>query len=243
MRCSNCGSENPAGKKFCSECGGALSRGCPQCGAENAPAAKFCGDCGAALNPPVPPPVAETPPVQPQATRERRHLTVLFCDLVGSTKIAARLDPEEWRETVAGYHRAAAEAITRFDGHVAKYLGDGVMAFFGYPEAHENDAERAARAGLAILDAVGKLGGPVKLSARVGIDSGQVVVGTGAGKEADVFGDAPNIAARVQAVAEPGTVMITEATQRLVSGLFVVEERGVESLKGIERPMQLFRVV
>jgi class 3 adenylate cyclase len=128
-------------------------------------------------------------------------MTVLFCDLVGSTGIAAQLDPEEWRETVAGYHRAAAEAITRFGGHVAKYLGDGVMAFFGYPEAHDNDAERAARGGLAILDAMAKLNeqpGQPKLAARVGIHSGAVVVGTGAGKEADVFGDAPNIAARVQ---------------------------------------------
>src|SRR5215831_19330994 len=145
---------------------------------------------------------------------ERRHLTVLFCDLAGSTGIAAQLDPEEWRETVGGYHHAAAEAITRFGGHVAKYLGDGVMAFFGYPEAHDNDAERAARAGLAILDALAKLNeqpGRPMLAARVGIHSGSVVVGTGAGKEADVFGDAPNIAARVQAVAEPGTVMITEA--------------------------------
>ncbi len=129
---------------------------------------------------------------------------MLFCDLVGSTAIAAQLDPEEWRETVAGYHRAAAEAITRFDGHVAKYLGDGVMAFFGYPEAHDNDAERAARAGLAILDAIAKLNeqpGRPKLAARVGIDSGAVVVGAGAGKEADVFGDTPNIAARVQEAA------------------------------------------
>jgi class 3 adenylate cyclase len=145
---------------------------------------------------------------------------VLFCDLVGSTAIAAQLDPEEWRETVAGYHRAAAEAITRFDGHVAKYLGDGVMAYFGWPEAHDNDAERAARAGLAILDAIAKLNEQprhAKLSARVGIDSGAVVVGRGAGNEADVFGDTPNIAARVQAAAEPGTVTITDATQRLVS--------------------------
>ena len=134
---------------------------------------------------------------------------MLFCDLVGSTAIAAQLDPEEWRETVAGYHRAAAEAITRFGGHVAKYLGDGVMAFFGYPEAHDNDAERAARAGLAILDAIAKLNeqpGRPKLAARVGIDSGAVVVGAGAGKDADVFGDAPNIAARVQEAAAPGTV-------------------------------------
>src|SRR5208337_1163318 len=219
MRCSNCGSDNPAGKKFCSECGAALSRGCPRCGAENAPAAKFCGDCGAALNAPVPPPVAETPSVQPQDTGARRHLTVLFCDLVGSTAIPAQLDPEEWRETVAGYHRAAAEVITRFGGQVAKYLGDGVMAFFGYPQAHDNDADRAARAGLAIIDAIAKLNeqpGPPKLSARVGIHSGAVVVGAGAGKDADAFGDAPNIAARVQEAAAPGTVVVTEDTHRPV---------------------------
>src|SRR5215831_10263961 len=173
MRCSNCGSDNATGKKFCSECGAGLSRGCPQCGAENAPAAKFCGDCGAALIAPVPAPVAEIAPAQPRDTGERRHLTVLFCDLVGSTAISAQLDPEEWRETVAGYHRAAAEAITRSDGYVAKYLGDGVMAYFGWPEAHDNDAERAARAGLAILDAIAKLNqqpGHATLSARVGID-------------------------------------------------------------------------
>ena len=165
---------------------------------------------------------------------------MLFCDLVGSTAIAAQLDPEEWRETVAGYHRAAAEAITRFGGHVAKYLGDGVMAFFGYPEAHDNDAERAARAGLAILDAIAKLNeqpGRPKLAARVGIDSGAVVVGAGAGKDADVFGDTPNIAARVQEAAAPGTVVVTEDTHRLISGLFVVEARGAPALKGIERPL------
>jgi len=171
---------------------------------------------------------------------------VLFCDLVGSTAIAGQLDPEQWRETVAGYHRAAAEAIVRFDGYVAKFLGDGVMALFGWPQAHDNDAERGARAGLAILDAIEKLNeqpGHAKLSARVGIDSGPVVVGKGAGNEIDVFGDPPNIAARVESVAEPGTVAITDATQRLVSGLFIVEERGAQALKGIERPLQVYRVI
>jgi class 3 adenylate cyclase len=144
---------------------------------------------------------------------ERRHLTVLFCDLVGSTEIAIRFDPEEWRETVAAYHSAAAQAISRYGGHIAQYIGDGVMAFFGYPEAHDNDAERAARTGLTMLDAISALGdqaGRPKLTARVGIDSGAVVVGAGAGKEADVFGEAPNIATRVQAAAEPGTVLITD---------------------------------
>jgi class 3 adenylate cyclase/tetratricopeptide (TPR) repeat protein len=177
---------------------------------------------------------------------ERRHLTVLFCDLVGSTAIAAQLDPEEWRATVADYHSTAAEAITRFDGYVAKYLGDGVMAFFGYPHAHDNDAERAARAGLAILDAIAKLNqqpGDAKLSARVGIDSGAVVVGKGAGGEIDVFGDTPNIAARVQAAAEPGTVAISDATHRLISGLFVVADCGTQSLKGIERPIHIYSAI
>jgi class 3 adenylate cyclase len=171
---------------------------------------------------------------------------VLFCDLAGSSAIAAQLDPEEWRETVSSYHRAAADAITRFGGHVAKYLGDGVMAFFGYPEAHDNDAERAARAGLEILDAIAKLNerpGQPSLAARVGIDSGAVVVGPGAGREADVFGDTPNIAARVQETAAPGTVLVTEDTHRLISGLFVVEERGAPALKGIERSRQLYRVI
>src|SRR5262249_15273076 len=155
-------------------------------------------------------PQPERSPVQPRDTGERRHLTVLFCDLVGSTQIAAQLDPEEWREMVAGYHRAATEAITRFGGHVAKYLGDGVMAFFGYPQAHDNDAERAARAGLAILEGVAKLNekpGRPRLATRVGIHSGAVVVGAGAGEEADVFGDAPNIAARVQEAAATDTVI------------------------------------
>src|ERR1700731_2594169 len=212
MRCSKCESENPAGKKYCSECGVGLLMRCPRCKAENAPTAKFCGECGASFDPSIGTPVFETGPVQrADLSGERRHLTVLFCDLVGSTAIAAQLDPEEWRETVAGYHRVAAEAITRFDGHVAKYLGDGVMAYFGWPAAHDNDAERAARAGLAILDAIGQLNeqpGHAKLSARVGIDSGPVVVGRGAGNETEVFGDLPNIAARVEAAAEPGPVAI-----------------------------------
>src|SRR6266849_9307668 len=226
MRCSNCGSENPAGKRFCSECGAGFPSGCPRCGADSAPAAKFCGECGASLNAPVSTPVSDIPPAQErEVVGERRHLTVLFSDLVGSTEISTRLDPEEWRELVADYHRAAAEAIRRFGGFVAKYLGDGVMAYFGWPEAHDNDGERAARAGLAILEGVLKLNhdatGP-KLAARVGIDSGAVVVGAGASKDADVFGEPPNIAARLQATAVPDTVLITAATHRLISGLFVV---------------------
>src|ERR1700693_2387518 len=146
MRCSKCGSENPSGNNFCARCGNALARLCLKCGSENALTSNFCGKCGTALTTTVSGPVLPSTPVsassgQPtEVVGERRHLTVLFCDLVGSTAIAARLDPEQWRETVAGYHRTAAEAITRFDGYVAKYLGDGVMAYFGWPAANDNDA-------------------------------------------------------------------------------------------------------
>ena len=283
MRCQNCGIENAAGSRFCNRCGTPFNRRCPKCSSENALEAIYCSQCGAAIDAAGPLRGAEprggtTEPRGRSLTGgERRHLTVLFCDLVNSTSLAAQLDPEEWREIVADYHRAAAQAIERFGGHVAQYLGDGVMAYFGYPEAHDNDAERAARAGLAILDAIRKLneqssyevrtsqtrfpsagsglrligsaGAPPspsvrpELSARIGIDSGAVVVGASAGKDADVFGDAPNIAARVQAAAAPGNVVITDATHRLVSGLFVVDQLGAQALKGIERPVQLYRVI
>jgi class 3 adenylate cyclase/tetratricopeptide (TPR) repeat protein len=247
MRCSNCGTVGIPGKKFCAECGKPLHNRCSSCNSDNAPEAKFCADCDKPLAAPVSSPIPATAPVQiHEVVGERRHLTVLFCDLVGSTAIAARLDPEEWRETVAGFHRVTAAAITQFDGYVAKNLGDGVMAFFGWPQAHDNDAERAARAGLAILEAMTKLNvepAHVKLSVRVGIDSGAVVMGRGAGSEVDVFGDTSNIASRVEGAAAPGTVAITKATHRLLAGLFVVEDLGAHELKGIEQPVQLYRVV
>src|SRR6202161_76007 len=168
MRCLSCHTENPDGVRFCIECGSAFERACLRCGFNNIPQAKFCGRCGSALNEIAAPRTeADSAPKVELSGRglersgglggERRHLTVLFCDMVGSTAIAAQLDPEEWSETLAGFHRFASESITRFDGHVAKNLGDGVMAYFGWPAAHDNDAERAARAGLVILDAIAKL--------------------------------------------------------------------------------------
>jgi len=244
MRCSKCGSDNREGRKFCTNCGNSLVASCPKCGAPVQPGERFCGECGAALGDAPAPRPHETPHVVASPSGERRHLTVLFCDLVGSTEIAAQLDPEEWREMVGGYHRAAAEAITRFGGHVAKYLGDGVMAYFGWPEAHENDAERAARSGLAILEAISKLNhnsARPKLTARIGIDSGPVVVG--AGDETDVFGETPNIAARLQGTAAPGTILITADTHRLISGLFVVEPLGPRALKGITTSPEVFQVM
>src|ERR1700733_4154355 len=180
-----------------------------------------------------------------QASAERRPITVMFCDLVGSTSLAAKLDAEEWRTLVNAYLDEASAAVTGFGGHVLKKLGDGLMALFGYPHAQENDAERAVRAALAIQRALVEINarnaskGAPELSARIGLDSGQVVVdATG-----EVFGDAPNLAARVQAAAEPGSVLITGNVQRQVAGLFVVEEKGAHELKGVARPQSLYRIV
>src|SRR5207237_9465809 len=155
------------------------------------------------------------------AGAERRQLTVMFCDLVGSTALSARLDPEELREVIAAYHRAVAEVVGRFDGFVAKYMGDGVLVYFGYPRAHEDDAERAVRAGLGVIDCVGRLDvQSIELRARVGIATGLVVVGDligeGSAREQSVVGETPNLAARLQALAEPDTVVIAAGTRRLV---------------------------
>ena len=169
----------------------------------------------------------------------------MFCDLVGSTEISARLDAEEWRDLVGEYLEGACAAVTEMGGHVAKKLGDGLMALFGYPVAHEDDAERAVRSGLAIHRSLGELNrkngaaGKPALNARIGLETGPVVVDdTG-----EVYGDAPNIAARVQALAEPGTVLATARVQRQVAGLFIAEERGPHALKGVPEPTLLFRLV
>ena len=169
----------------------------------------------------------------------------MFCDLVGSTGLAARLDPEDWRNLVNAYLDEASAAVTGLGGHVLKKLGDGLMALFGYPQAQENDAERAVRAALAIQRALEEINvknrgkGAPELSARIGLECGPVVVeATG-----EVFGDAPNVAARVQAAAEPGSVFVTMNVQRQVAGLFVAEERGAQELKGLSEPVQLFRIV
>src|SRR6516162_3996682 len=178
MRCSKCGSENREGRKFCTKCGTPLLAACPKCGAAVEPDESFCGECGTALGVAAPAAVDGTQFVTASAGGERRHLTILFCDLVGSVTLTSQLDPEEWRAIVASYQRAESEAVTRFGGEVVRYVGDGIMAFFGYPAAHENDAERAVRAGLAILDAVAKLNkshpSRPNRSVRSGIDSGSV---------------------------------------------------------------------
>jgi class 3 adenylate cyclase/tetratricopeptide (TPR) repeat protein len=190
-------------------------------------------------------PAKSTPSKGLQAPAERRPITVMFCDLVGSTSLAAKLDAEDWRTLVSAYLDEASAAVTGFGGHVLKKLGDGLMALFGYPHAQENDAERAVRAALAIQRALVEINarnaskGAPELSARVGIETGPVVVEA----SGEVFGDAPNVAARVEAEAEPGSVLITLNVQRQVAGLFVAEELGARELKGVSDPVQLFRIV
>ena len=181
----------------------------------------------------------------PRVSAERRPITVMFCDLVGSTGVAAKLDPEDWRNLVNAYLDEASKAVTGLGGHVLKRLGDGLMALFGYPVAQENDAERAVRAALAVQRAFAEINAKNRgknapeLLARVGVESGPVVV-EGSG---EVFGDAPNVAARVEAAAEPGSVLVTMNVQRQIAGLFVVEEQGARELKGVSEPVQLFRIV
>ena len=191
-------------------------------------------------------PASPEAPVRAEA--ERRQLTVMFCDLVGSTPLSTRLDPEDLREVIAAFHHAVAEVVGSFDGFVAKYMGDGVLIYFGYPRAHEDDAERAVRAGLGVTDAVRRLDvGSVKLRARVGIATGLVVVGDligeGSAREQSVVGETPNLASRLQGLAEPGSVVIAASTRRLVGGLFDYRDLGAVDLKGMVEPVPAWQVL
>ena len=181
------------------------------------------------------------------ANPERRQLTVMFCDLVGSTALASRLDPEDLRDVIGAYHRCVAETIGRFDGFVAKYMGDGVLAYFGYPSAHEDDAERAVRAGLAVVDAVRRMPTPQVLQVRIGLATGLAVVGdligSGAAQEQSVVGETPNLAARLQALAESETVVIAAGTRRLLGDLFEYRDLGGVEVKGIAAPVPAWQVL
>ena len=184
---------------------------------------------------------------QPARDAERRQLTLLFCDLVGSTELSGQLDPEELAEVMRSYQKTCQTQIERWGGHTAKFLGDGVLAYFGFPEAHENDAERAVRAGLDLVREVAALtAGDRRLSARVGIATGLVIVGEligeGASLEEAVIGETPNLAARLQALAEPGCVAISALTRNLVGELFDIEDLGAHSLKGFARPIEVWGV-
>jgi class 3 adenylate cyclase len=253
MKCSSCGAETTAGNRFCIHCGAPLPRICPNCGAPNELVARFCGQCGKGLTLGAQSNARATEKLaglkqSPQGA-ERRHLTVMFCDMAGSTALAARLDPEDLREVIRGFQDACVGAIARFDGFVAKFMGDGVLAYFGYPRAHEDDAERAVRAGLTVADAVRWLILPTKvqLEVRVGIATGLVVVGEtvgeGSSQEQVVIGETPNLAARLQGLAEPNAVVIADSTRQLLGGLFDLQDLGQQSLKGMAKPIPAWRVL
>src|SRR5437867_7620525 len=201
----------------------------------------------AALPQTAPPPVA---PSVPEA--ERRQLTVLFCDLVGSTALSAQLDPEELREVVRAYQETCAKVIARFEGHIAQYLGDGLLVYFGYPLAHEDDAQRAVRAGLGMVEALDQLNTRlaqergVRLAVRLGIHTGLVVVGEvggGTRQEQLALGETPNLAARLQGLAAPNTLVISAATVPLLGGFFACQSLGTPLLKGFAQPLEVYQVL
>jgi class 3 adenylate cyclase/predicted ATPase len=223
---------------------------CSSCGCELPARAKFCLECGAAQvgAPRTPPATDSTPSIH----GERRQLTVMFCDLVGSTAVAEQLDPEDLHAVLRAYQEACTRVIERFEGYLAKYLGDGLLVYFGYPQAHEDDAHRAVRAGLGIVAAIGLLADRilkehgVPLAARVGIHTGLVVVGEvgGEGQRAmDIVGETPSVAARLQELASPNSVVLTEATHHLVTGYFDCQEWGRRDLKGISHPVLVYQAL
>jgi len=221
--CSNCGTENTVGAKFCSECATRLAVACPACGTVNGATAKFCSECATPLTGSsgpgtgaAPPGVSRgAPPGLSPAVAERRLVSVLFADLVGFTPFAEGRDAEEVRETLSAYFDLAREVIGRYGGTVEKFIGDAVMAVWGAPVAREDDAERAVRAALDLVDAVQALGPGIQ--ARAGVLTGEAAVTLGATSEGMVAGDLVNTAARLQSMAPVGTVLVGEATQRAAS--------------------------
>jgi class 3 adenylate cyclase len=263
MHCPECRTENDRHARSCTGCDASLERACPACGGENLLAAKFCSNCGARL----PKVIAERPepsgptgiapsttaPAHLSADRaERRHLTVLFCDLVESTALALALDPEDFRAVVGQYLDASEEVVTRFGGYVAQRLGDGLMVYFGFPEADDDIARRAVRASLSILDAVSHLEprisrrADLRLARRIGVATGLVVAGTsgeGAESERLAFGETPNLASRLKDAAAPGSVVISESTRRLVKGFFEMRNLGARHLKGFGSVPAVYEVL
>jgi class 3 adenylate cyclase len=192
-------------------------------------------------------PTSPLPEPKAQDTAERRQVTVMFSDLVGSTALSARMDPEDLREVISAYQKCVAETVQRFGGFVAKYMGDGVLVYFGYPQAREDDAERAVRAGLELVTAVTALKTHAALQTRTGIATGLVVVGdligSGAAQEQAIVGETPNVAARLQGIAEPNTIVIVESTRRLVGNLFELQDLGAKEVKGVSEPVRAYAVL
>ena len=250
MHCQICKFTNRDGARFCEKCGTGLGLVCPECGAPNSAAGKFCDTCGASLGMNAAP--SGSADLLHDAAVERRQLTIMFCDLVGYTALSAKLDPEDLRDLIRQYQTVVSAEVRRYDGSVAKFSGDGVMAYFGFPKAHEDDAERAVLAGLAIVDAVrgahaSPEGGQASgLSVRVGIATGEVVVGDlvgeGVSERWAVIGETPNLAARLQSVAEPNSVVISARTKSLARGGFRYANLGLHELKGIPSAVEVWSV-
>ena len=243
MTCSNCGAENQAGVPFCDECGTALASGCPSCGAINRPGAKFCANCGTGLATTQGPHSASVEPSAPAPApvAERRLVSILFADLVGFTTLAEGRDAEDTRELLTRYFDLARDVIGRYGGTVEKFIGDAVMAVWGAPIAHEDDAERAVRAGLELVDAVKTLGPGI--AARAGVLTGEAAVTLGATNQGMVAGDLVNTASRLQSAAVPGTVLVGEATERAASRAIAFEAAGEQTLKGKASPVPAWRAV
>ncbi len=244
MVCGQCGTANTAGRKFCLECGALLASACPSCGAGNEPGAKFCGECGIALTGGAATSLpARTAPASRAA--ERRIVSVLFADLVGFTTLAAERDPEAVRELLTRYFETCSEVIGRFGGSVEKFIGDAVMAVWGAPVAHEDDAERAVRAALELVGAVRALGSEaaVDLQVRAGILTGEAAVTLDAQNQGLVAGDLVNTASRLQSIAPPGTVLVGEATRLAAGSAIAFEPVGEQLLKGRPSPVAAFRAL
>jgi predicted ATPase/class 3 adenylate cyclase len=234
MTCASCGTDNPAGQKFCGECGTPLAAACASCGADNAPGQRFCGHCGAALGAPA---ATQAPTTPPQA--ERRLVSVLFADLVGHTAFSEGHDAEDVRELLSRYFDTARTVIERYGGTVEKFIGDAVMAVWGTPTANEDDPERAVRAGLELVSAIPALA--PGLQARAGVLTGEAAVTIGAEGQGMVAGDLVNTASRIQAAADPGTVLVGDATRRASEAAIVYLDAGLFELKGKAEPLSLSR--
>ncbi|MCO6451741.1 MAG: AAA family ATPase [Caldilineales bacterium] len=259
MICPNCQHLNREGARFCDNCGHKLDVVCPNCGTPNHPDARFCNHCGyrlaegaAPVAQAVPAPALSSAPTPPDIPSERRVVTMLFCDVVGSTAAAERLDPEEWTEIVNGAFERMTGPVEQYEGTVARLMGDAILAFFGAPVAHEDDPVRAILAGLEIIRGIEGYRGliesrwGVEFAVRVGINTGLVVVGdvgSSQGKEYTAIGDAVNIAARMEQLARPGTVQIAHDTYQLVAPLFDFEELGPIDVKGKAEPVRAYRLL
>ncbi|HEX6867285.1 MAG TPA: adenylate/guanylate cyclase domain-containing protein, partial [Candidatus Limnocylindrales bacterium] len=247
MLCSTCGADNDAGRRFCDTCGTPLSIACRNCGSSNRPTARFCGDCGTPLEgsiaagpdgrPKARPVVSDSPIAQ----AERRLVSVLFVDLVGYTALADGWDPEQARDLLTRYFETARDIVNRYGGTIEKFIGDAVMAVWGAPTAHEDDAERAVRAALELVDRVPGL--EPTLLARAGVLTGEAAVTLGATNQGMIAGDLVNTASRLQSVAPPGTVLVDEATERTASKAIAFERAGEQVLKGKASPVPAYRAM